>query len=235
MGGALSGDRPEDDPRWRQTARLAEMGLLTSVLVHELRQPLFAIKAMAQLGSVEAGADAGRFEAILRQAVQMEELLASYGGLVRDDEGVEQHDLNQAVRDAVAALALQARRRGVELDVGLGDEPLWVRGRAGGTRQIVVNLVQNAIDAVEAGPVRRVRLSTAGGERPSLVVEDTGAGVPSEVRDRIFEPFVTTKPVGRGTGLGLYVTRRIAEGSGGEVRLEDGPAGGARFVVTYAR
>jgi two-component system sensor histidine kinase AtoS len=93
----------------------------------------------------------------------------------------------------------------------------------------VVNLVENALQAVgETGRIT-VRLRRAGGSRLQIEVEDTGPGVVPEIRDRIFEPFFSTKTAG--SGLGLALVKRIAEDHGGGVALEDAPGGGTRAVL----
>src|SRR5262249_7774918 len=95
--------------------------------------------------------------------------------------------------------------------------------------QVMLNLLLNAADAAPRGRVT-VRAAPAAEGRVRIEVEDDGAGVAPEVRDKLFEPFVTTKPVGEGTGLGLAVCRGLVEAVGGTIGLEPGTPG-ARFVI----
>jgi signal transduction histidine kinase len=107
----------------------------------------------------------------------------------------------------------------------LGREPLV---------QVVLNLVLNAADAVgSGGHVKVTAEPSPRGVR--LSVEDDGPGVAASVRDKLFEPFVTTKEVGKGTGLGLAVCRGLVEGAGGTITLDDSVQKGARFVVELPR
>jgi two-component system NtrC family sensor kinase len=101
--------------------------------------------------------------------------------------------------------------------------------------QVVLNLVLNAADSVEGGGHVRIAAapSTEGGVR--LSVEDDGPGVALEVRDRLFEPFVTTKEVGKGSGLGLAVCRGLIEAIGGTIALDETAPRGARFVIELPR
>ncbi|MBK5934734.1 two-component system sensor histidine kinase HupT/HoxJ [Rhodovulum imhoffii] len=129
-----------------------------------------------------------------------------------------------------ATVATQWVMRGSESTVqavfeGLAE--LRVRGRPGHIQQVVMNLIQNALDAMEDGG--RITL-TAGmdGPRGVLTVADDGPGVPAAVRETIFDPFFTTKPVGQGTGLGLAISHKIAQEHGGDLRLCPGE-GGACF------
>ena len=114
----------------------------------------------------------------------------------------------------------------LEIDVGLpavalGHEQLM---------QVILNLVMNAADAVGAGGNVRVAASRTGNS-VRLLVEDDGPGVDPRVRAQLFEPFVTTKDVGKGTGLGLAVCRGLVEAAGGSITLDTEYARGARFVV----
>jgi two-component system sensor histidine kinase HydH len=106
-------------------------------------------------------------------------------------------------------------------------------------RQVLVNLGLNALEAVKAGGVVRVScvLLDGAGEDPEprveILVDDDGPGVPPEARDRIVEPFFTTKA--KGSGLGLSIVHAIVSQHGGRIRVEDSPEGGARFAVSLAR
>ena len=218
---------------FEQAAGLAELGVLAASLLHELRQPMFAIKAHAQLGAAEAAGDprvAERLARIVEQSGHVEELLRYYGALFRAEpaDAMSVVDVNEPARAAAELLGHRARkvRAGIQLDIA--PSPCRVRGRELALRQILVNLLQNALDAVEEVDARVVTVRTSGNpERVLIEVEDTGTGVADAVRTRVFDPFVTTKPPGQGTGLGLYIARRLVEEMGGTLRLE----GGSRFVV----
>ena len=98
--------------------------------------------------------------------------------------------------------------------------------------QVLLNLLLNAADAVprEGGRIT-LRAARAPGDRVRLTVEDNGPGIAAEIRDRLFEPFVTTKEPGKGTGLGLAVCLGLIEAAGGTLAVEDSAEGGARFVI----
>ena len=115
------------------------------------------------------------------------------------------------------------------------DEPDMLECYAGLFNQAVMNLVSNAIDAVDGEGDIRVASSVRDGTF-ELRVADNGCGVPSDIRERVFEPFFTTKPVGRGTGLGLSITHSIAERHGGTITLtpngQRGTVATLRFPLT---
>lgn len=107
---------------------------------------------------------------------------------------------------------------------------LMVRGRPGHVQQVVMNLVQNAVDALEGRAGGRIEITAAvSGPRGELSVRDNGPGVPETVAQAIFDPFFTTKEVGRGTGLGLSISNKIVEEHGGRLRLCSGIGSGACF------
>jgi len=199
---------------------MAELGLLTASLTHELRQPLFAIRALAQLAAAEAGETPSKhLTDLLAQTQHMERLLDGVGRFARDqDDGAGPVDLRAPVRSAVDLLRHNARRAGVELALeDYGALPA-VHGDPTGLLQVAVNLIQNAVDASESGHVVRVRMRSV---RPSVLLEvlDQGPGIPVELHERIFEPFFTTKRPGKGTGLGLHIARQLVQASGGELML----------------
>jgi signal transduction histidine kinase len=201
---------------------MAELGLMTASITHELRQPLFAMRALAQLALSDVG-ESGRSQLVelLAQTEHMEQLLDTVNGFSRD-HGLTQGpvDLRTPVRDAVQLLRHSARRAGVELALEDYGSLAAVQGNPMGLLQIAVNLIQNAVDASSSGKVVRIRMRN---DRLQVVLEvlDQGAGIPKEIRERIFEPFFTTKQPGEGTGLGLHIARQLVEGSGGELVVMD--------------
>ncbi|MGZ3456664.1 MAG: sensor histidine kinase, partial [Polyangiales bacterium] len=120
------------------------------------------------------------------------------------------------------------------LTLEIEDGPLMVRADTGDVERIVVNLVSNARDAIEAGGAIRVMLR-ASAKDVTLVVRDNGHGMSPEVRARIFEPFFTTKNRERGTGLGLAIVVAIAERVGGGVQVESEPGHGTAILVRLPR
>jgi two-component system NtrC family sensor kinase len=143
-------------------------------------------------------------------------------------------NVRAVVDDVVALVRPQKLFRAVRVDTEAA-RSLEVALPASKLTQVLLNLVLNAGAAVvgaqrEAGRVV-VRARAEGIGRVRIEVEDDGPGVAADVRDRLFEPFVTTKPVGEGTGLGLAVCRGLVESAGGEIGLDPSHEGGARFYL----
>jgi signal transduction histidine kinase len=155
-------------------------------------------------------------------------------GLARRDDGVDRQptDVGEVCDKALLLFEAEVDAR-VERDWN-EDEPFLFAGSANQVHQVIVNLMQNAVDA---GPEKgRIRIGlTATDSEILCAVEDEGAGVPEVEREHIFEPFFTTKPEGVGTGLGLAISHRIIDDLGGSLTVRDSALGGARFEIRLPR
>jgi C4-dicarboxylate-specific signal transduction histidine kinase len=220
--------------------RLAEFGRFAAKLNHELRQPLFAIKGLAQLLLDRGQVDVAEVRDFARHIVEQSERLSK---LVEDlrNLSVPAARSTRTATDVspvllrVAALFDWRFRKGVTLRTEFAPDLPLVAVPPHELEQILVNLLSNALDAVAGrpGPIIQVRVrrevSGAGavaGKRPGMLeifVADNGSGVALSARDRLFEDFFTTKGSEAGTGLGLAVSREIARAAGGTLVLHEGP------------
>lgn len=217
-------------------------------LTHELKSPLTAIRASAELlqdapGKASlAAADRARLAASIdrqgrRMAEMIDQLLALAG--VEHRSGLEAPvavDLAATLREAIDANAERAAAAGVSVASTLPAAVATVRGDAFLLRQLLVNLLDNAVDFSPRGSTVEVGL-VADGDAVLLHVDDRGAGVPDYARDRVFERFYSlARPGGeRGSGLGLPFVARVAELHGGDVRLDARDGGGTSARVTLPR
>lgn len=146
-------------------------------------------------------------------------------------EPLESFDLSRVVRTASRWVIKSARGKPkVTFDM---PESLETWGRKGAVHQIVVNLVQNAVDITSGKPGARIRISSGRNNGHAWVrVHDNGPGIEPDTMQHIFEPFFTTKRLGEGTGLGLYVSYGLAEEQGGRLEVANDPEGGATFTLT---
>lgn len=220
-------DKPEGSDR----------ALDTPSLVHELRQPLFALRGRLQLLH-ESGdpIDASTLRALVGQLDHIESLLDYYGGgMARLREQAGPFDVRVPVGQALDLVASRAEAARVGISSDAVPSPIFVEGHPTALRQVLVNVLKNAIDAVSYAQTREIRVRVSASDDVEILVEDTGIGVPDEVRRRLFEPFVTTKPPGKGSGLGLFISRRRIEDLGGQVTIEPGDAGGTHVRVVLPR
>lgn len=224
--------------------RLASMGEMAAALAHELNQPLTAIAAYAeaarlQLRALENTPPSARenLAKVAAQAVRAGEVirrmrqLAIGGAGQRDPE-----DLNAIVREAMALATIGAKALGIETSfVVAAHVPAVICDRIQ-VQQVIINLVRNAIDAFDEAThrpaaSRRITVETkADGRKATVSVCDTGPGVPTDVVERLFDSFLTTKVLG--VGLGLSVSRMIIESHGGKLWFEPHASGGAIFRFT---
>ncbi|MDE2571958.1 MAG: HAMP domain-containing histidine kinase [bacterium] len=202
---------------------------------HELRQPLAAIGAEAELTLLrerEPAEYARALEAIRERSERLTSTIDDLLLLARADAGVvgrePRGEANEAASGACAEL--QRRGAGIPVELRLSEEPLNVAVGTTLLTRMVENLVANARRAARS--LVRVEVVSSG-ERASIIVDDDGPGVPHEEREAIFRRFYRRAQTrGDGTGLGLPIAAAIARAAGGEIRVDERPGGGARFVVT---
>ncbi len=217
--------------RFEQVAGLAELGVMTAALVHEMRASLFAAKGLVEVAAVRGGGLSAEQLPLLHAHLRdLDDLLDSYAGFGRLEDDVVRLDIREPIERALALA--DPRRRLVAATVECTGVSGWVVARPGAMRQVLVNVLHNALDAVEATADRRVWITTRSRDgRVRIEVRDSGVGIPDEVRARLFEPFVSTKAPNRGTGLGLYLSRRLALEAGGTLELGDADGGGTRVIL----
>lgn len=218
-----------------QSEKLNVAGRMAAGICHDINNPLTCI-----LGNVQMVLDseADRLSPQARQDLTETAAQTSLCGEIVQSMLAFVYDgaPRREVLDMAAlarAVAASARRQASGAEVVVHAEPgVAALGDSVGVRQALLNLARNAVQATEGRETRLVtlRLSTDGGEAV-VRVEDTGLGIPLELKDRLFEPFVTTKPLGQGTGLGLYLCRLLVERSGGRVSVGRAEGGGAAFTV----
>jgi two-component system, NtrC family, sensor kinase len=229
----------EAQDRLIRSERLASVGRLAAGLAHEVGNPIAALLGLEDL-LIEGGLDAAeQQDFLLRMRKETERINRILRDLLQFARPGEKHepgsseaqgDVAEAVADTAALIAPQKEMREVELELAIPEGLAPVALGAEQLMQLVLNLVLNAVDALDGGGhVRVTAQPSASGVR--LVVEDDGPGVADAVRERLFEPFVTTKEVGKGTGLGLAVCRGLVEAVGGSISLDTAFQSGARFVV----
>jgi two-component system NtrC family sensor kinase len=214
-----------------ESEKLAALGRLTAEIAHEIRNPLTALGGYGRrlLRTVSTDAEREYARIVVDEASRLEALLKDILDFSRQARyQLHRQPLGPIVSVSLLAFGERCAENGVRVETDLGVE-LEVLVDPGHVRRAIDNLVSNAIDAMPSGGTLRV--STGAGvarclRYATIVVEDSGTGIPPGDLARLFEPFWTTKRTGEGTGLGLPITRKIIEAHGGFIRMANRPEGG---------
>ncbi|MDH4259054.1 MAG: ATP-binding protein [Gammaproteobacteria bacterium] len=219
-----------------QSEKMAAIGQLSAGLAHEVKNPLAGILGYAQLtrrSLTDPEVITRNLDVIERETRRCTDIISNLMRFARQEPGERvATDINVAVSRAIALVDHQLGLQKVRIERDLQDGLSPVSCNSNQLQQVVMNLLINAQQVMEpAGGTVHVR--TRMSETDVIIeVDDTGPGVPQDVRARIFDPFFTTKQAGKGTGLGLSVSYGLIRDHGGDIRVSDAPGGGARFTIS---
>jgi signal transduction histidine kinase len=167
---------------------------------------------------------------ILEESSRINGLISSFLDFARPKEPkLESCDLREVLEKTLLLLSPQAHALGVEIMKEIPEKPLWISIDPDQMRQAFTNLGVNALEAMPQGGVLRVTVVENAKSRVLVTFNDTGKGIPKEVRAKVFDPFFTTKE--GGTGLGLSIAHRIISQHGGDISLEAGNERGSTFSI----
>lgn len=221
-----------------QAGKLAALGQMSAALSHEFNQPLGAARNYAENAQVlidrdrmqDARSNIDRIIGMIDRMTRISRHLRNFAR--KPNQQLRLVCLSDTVLAAQELLGWRLTKSGVTLQVELGAVPPNVTAGAVRLQQVMVNLISNAIDAVEDGDDRLLTLTArTEGASVRIVLRDRGPGVPEGLQDRIFDPFFTTKEVGKGLGLGLSISYNIVRDFGGSLSMRNHPEGGAEFTI----
>lgn len=220
-----------------QASKLSALGQLSAGISHELNQPLMAVQSFAENGVAFLKRD--KPERAAENLSRIADMADRMGRIIKNLRAFskqEQVDLVAVDLGGVITAALdltQARRTalGVTLDYAAPTSPVWVRGGEVRLGQVFVNLITNALDAMEQATSRALHITLEQGAEITVAVSDSGAGIAAP--ERVFDPFYSTKDVGaaKGVGLGLSISYAIVHSIGGEIRAHNTDAGACFSVI----
>ncbi|GHA35619.1 two-component sensor histidine kinase [Devosia pacifica] len=221
-----------------QAGKLAALGQMSAALSHEFNQPLSAARNYAdnaqvliERGRVEdAATTLSRISGLIDRMSAISRHLRNFARM--PNQKLTAVPLKETIDDTLEIVNWRLVSGQIDLAIDLGDIPLFVTGGPVRLQQVLVNILSNAIDAVEETGDRHIAI-TAHEHRDKVVlsIRDHGPGITSGLNERIFDPFFSTKGVGKGLGLGLSISYNIIKDFGGELRAENHPEGGAVFTI----
>ena len=217
--------------------RLASVGRLAATIAHEINNPLEAVTNLIFLArNCTAQQDVRGFLDQAQHELERVALLTKQTlGFYRENKGASRVTLGDLVSPLVSVFSARARNKAIRIETEIRQNPT-IYAIAGEIRQLFANLLNNSIDAVGDGGLIQIRVSAAtersGAQRAGvrLTVADTGPGIPKEARDKLYEPFFTTKK-DAGTGLGLWVTSSVIEKHRGSIRVRSSVTPGKSWTA----
>ena len=223
-----------------RSAKLASVGQLAAGIAHEIGNPLTVMLGFFDVLDGMGGMpdDAREHLRTMRhEAERVNRIIRDLLDYARaNPEPVDEIPLGEVIDGTVGLLAPQKPFRTIEIQVTVPSDLPAVRANRDRLRQVLVNVLLNAADAIGEGggtvSVKAERASlSSGAAAVRVLVADSGPGIPAELMDTLFDPFVSSKPPGAGTGLGLAVSQAIVDGLGGTIRAWNPPGGGACFEL----
>ena len=225
-----------------QAGKLAALGQLAAGIVHEINQPVAAIRTFADNSRVylergQTSSVAGNLLEITTLTERLASITAQLKRFARKPAvELSTVDLVAIIKQTLNLMAVPIQQDDIRIVSNFSHEAIWVVGEDVRLQQVLVNIFKNAIDAIKHGPVRLIELTvTLHEDTVSLAIRDSGAGIATSNLAQVFEPFYTTKPVGEGLGLGLSISLAIVHEFGGTLTARNHPDGGAIFTLTLKR
>ena len=224
-----------------QAGKLSALGQMSAGISHELNQPLMAIRSFAE--NAETYLERGKPDVAGKNLSRISELARRMGRIIsnfrafakQESEPMTDVDIVAVVETVLEMSEARFAQDGVNVDWAPPPAPVYVRGGEVRLQQVLVNLISNAIDAMEGLADRRIEIAIEQGDHKARIrVRDTGPGIAAP--EKIFEPYYTTKAVGKtdGMGLGLSISYGLVQSFGGDIRGRNHSQGGAVFTVELA-
>ena len=218
-----------------QAEKLAAMGRLTSQIAHELNNPIYGIMNTLELLKSEVPPESKRrriLELSLSETVRLSEMLRSMLSFSKPEE--EKRTLikiNEIIEGILLVMEKQMREANIRVMTTFQKDLPEIMASTNQIRQVMLNMIKNAKESMPSGGALNIR-TMSNAENVVIIIRDTGAGIPEEIRDKIFDAFFTTKQKVKGVGLGLSVCYGIIKDHGGDIKVESEIGKGTHFIIT---
>jgi two-component system NtrC family sensor kinase len=217
-----------------QSEKLAAMGRLTSQIAHELNNPIYGIMNTLELLKTEIPPESKRrkiLELSLSETQRLAEMLRNMLSFSKPEEEKKRPiKMNELIEGILLVMEKQMRESNIKVETFFDDEIPEVMASTNQMRQVMLNMLKNAKEAMPKGGTLTVKTSKEI-NKVLIHIQDTGVGIPEEIRDKIFEAFFTTKQKVKGVGLGLSVCYGIIKDHGGEIKVESEEGKGTNFRI----
>ncbi|QLE86015.1 sensor histidine kinase [Shewanella sp. Scap07] len=219
-----------------QAAKLTVIGSLSASINHEINQPLAAIRSYAQ--NTKTMVERGRLDmvstnvdTIITLTDRLAAIVAQFKSFTRKSHGQDSAiDLHQCIKDSLTIVQPEIDKQGVALQLSLSHDKLEIWGDSIRLQQVLVNLMSNAISAMNHSPSKRLHIATQSDQPLRVIISDSGTGIQENKIERIFDPYYTSSS--HGLGLGLSISQRIIEAMNGKISVQNAPTHGAIFTIT---
>jgi len=242
----LENDLEEQRVMSFNTAKLVSLGEMSAGIAHEINNPLTIItgsatRLRAKLKKLEIDDPvvSKHITTINETIFRIANIVKSMRTISRDGTNDEfsKIQVSELYNDSLVLLSEKRRNANVVINISETDESYCIMGRATELSQVIINIIENGIDALESCEIdlRQILLSSElNGAKVVLKITDNGPGIPKNIIDKIFDPFFTTKDVGKGTGLGLSLSKKLVESQNGEIYIEQSK-GQTSFLLVFDR
>jgi C4-dicarboxylate-specific signal transduction histidine kinase len=226
-----------------QNSKLAYLGTMATALAHEINQPVGSLRAFisgAQLrlkeGLLTEEKTAALLDDLWQQSERLKNIINTFQNFAKGDKGaVAAINLNLVVQQTIQLFSAQLKQHAITLTITLTDKPLMILMNSFQLQEILVNLINNARDALEVQENAHIWINSGVDSQHNVIltIEDNGNGVADSIKAQLFMPFTTTKSTNKGTGLGLYISHKIMKNVSGEISYFTSQHGGAGFKLKF--